>query len=182
MIVWYSVRLSRARERETGTVWYSMIQLFPIRLHPRQHESDCYIQAQAELEHISLAASFQNCSMVLPSPVWVVTSVWNVLLFFPWLFQKRACQLKHAPQCDMRMNIPENPPIDASHEADLRPAGSLALGTSWHQISAPVGQGISEPRAPCFSAPPTPGGPMRSASVTGHGMARMAQEAVNRRK
>ena len=57
-----------------------------------------------------------------------------------------------------------------------------SLGTSWHQISAPVGQGISEPRAPCFSAPPTPGGAMRSASVTGHGMARMAQEAVNRRK
>ena len=63
----------------------------------------------------------------------------------------------------------------------LRVAWHLAhLGTSWHQISA--GQGISEPRAPCFSAPPTPGRAMQSASVTGHGMARMAQEAVNRRK
>ena len=76
-----------------------MIQLFPIRLHPRQHESDCYIQAQAELEHISLAASFQNCSMVLPSPVWVVASVWNVLLFF------LPCSKASLPAKNMHHNV-----------------------------------------------------------------------------
>ena len=76
----------RAREREVqyDTVWSSCFQLDYIHVSMNQIATS---KLQAELEHISLAASFQNCSMVLPSPVWVVASVWNVLLFFPSLFK-----------------------------------------------------------------------------------------------
>lgn len=176
MIVWYSVRLSREREREVqyDTVWSSCFQLDYIHVSMNQIATS-KLKRNLNTSHWLLLSKIARWCFHLRFGSWPRSGMF-CCFFLP-------CSKASLPAKNMHHNVtwewtsPRT--LRLMHHMRL----ICALRVAWHL--AHLGTRSAPPLAkasPCFSAPPTPGGATRSASVTGHGMARMAQEAVNRRK